>query len=208
MFGIGRERDDDTFDRADVFEPAHLPDPGSFLGDVDVLVGDEHLAVHRLAAELFEERGVYDVTFGYNLARLNRDRRHPDAGFRYGTEVRRADGTADDGDESADDATVKGDDAAPTRVLRAEFTPTTEFCPQSEQLATGAFRAWNGLGERHEFDVVVVRVDGMHQESARINAALAELDPRSVDANAPSTASADGGRDGESSPAGGFESPF
>jgi hypothetical protein len=196
MFGIGRGGDDDgTFDRTDVFEPAHLPEPGSFLDDVDVLVGDEHLAVHRLAAELFEERGVYDVTFGYNLARLNRDRRHPDAGFRYGTEVRRDDDSADDGEDAR-------------RVLRAEFTPTTEFCPQSEQLATGAFRAWNGLDERHEFDVVVVRVDDMHQESARINAALAELDPENVDADAPSTASSDSGRSGESSAAGGFESPF
>ena len=199
MFGIGRKRDDDTFDDADRYEPAHLPEPGSFLDDVDVLVGDEYLAVHRLAAELFEERGVYDVTFGYNLARLNRDRHHPDAGFRYGVEVRGGEGIAEDGTE---------DDAVETRVLRAEFTPTTEFCPQSEQLATGAFRAWNGLSERYEFDVVVVRLDDMHQESARINAALADLDPDSVDGNAPSTAGADGERDGGSSGTGGFESPF
>jgi hypothetical protein len=47
-----------------------------------VLVGDDHAAFHRLTRDIFEERGVHDATFGYNLARLNLDARHPDAGFR------------------------------------------------------------------------------------------------------------------------------
>lgn len=178
MFGIGRGGDDDgTFDRTDVFEPAHLPEPGSFLDDVDVLVGDEHLAVHRLAAECFEERGVYDVTFGYNLARLNRDRRHPDAGFRYGTEVRRDDDSADDGEDAR-------------RVLRAEFTPTTEFCPQGETLAVAACRAWNGLSERHDYETVRVRVHPMHQHAETINERLTALDPAGRPADTATTAGA------------------
>jgi len=94
---------------------------------------------------------VYDVTFGYNLARLNLDRRHESAGFRYAVD-------ADDG-----------------AVLRAEFTPTTEFCPQSEQLTKGAFRAWNGLADRHQFDFVRVRAAPMHQRSEEINAVLEGL---------------------------------
>jgi hypothetical protein len=51
-----------------------------------LLSGSDHAAFHRLTMDLFDERGVYDMTFGYNLARLNLDHRHPDAGFRYGRE--------------------------------------------------------------------------------------------------------------------------
>jgi hypothetical protein len=101
---------------------------------------------------LFEERGVYDMTFGYNLARLNLDERHPSAGFRYAVD--------------ADDPTV----------LRAEFTPTTEFCPQSDTLTIGSFRAFNGEADRHGFDLVRVRVDEMHHEATSINGKLQQLE--------------------------------
>ena len=94
------------------------------------------------------------MLFGYDLARLNLDRRHPDAGFRYAEECR--------ADEPA--------------VLRAEFTPTTPFCPQSLTLTKGAFRAWNGLSDRHEYDLVCVRIDGSHHESESINETLRTIE--------------------------------
>lgn len=56
---------------------------------------------HLLAEALFEARRVYDATFGYNLGELNRDRRHPDDGFRY---------------------------AEHSEELYTEFTPATLFC--------------------------------------------------------------------------------
>ncbi|KPN31485.1 hypothetical protein SY89_02232 [Halolamina pelagica] len=149
---FGGGRDDTTFDEADAFVPAHLPKPGAFLADHEVLVGDAHVAVHRLAHDLFEDRGVYDMTFGYNLARLDLDTRHPDAGFRYAEEAREP------------------------QVLRAEFTPTTAFCPQTHTLTVGAFRAWNGLADRHEYEVVRVRAAPMHQESDAVNAQLRSLE--------------------------------
>ena len=142
-----RRREDGGFNARDVFGPEHLPDPGPFLEDATVLTGRAHLATHRLAEELFEVRGVYDATFGYNLAELNRDRRHPDAGFRY----------AEDGEE-----------------LRAEFTPTTPFCPQSQTLTVGAFRAWNGLSDRHGYEVVRVGIREHHAVD-EINLMLARL---------------------------------
>ncbi|WP_436925401.1 hypothetical protein [Halosimplex amylolyticum] len=168
--------DEDTFDAYDEFVPAHVPAPGEFLDGHDVLADRRHLAVHRLARELFEERAVYDMTFGYNLARLNCDTRHPDAGYRYAVED--ADRVAEAG---ATDGLPAGADgppevAADARVLRAEFTPTTAFCPQSDTLTKGSFRAWNGLTDRHEFDLVRVRVAPMHQRSVPINAALRELE--------------------------------
>jgi len=140
------------FDSYDTLVPEHNPDPGPFLSEASALTGSDHAAFHRLTMDLFDERGVYDMTFGYNLARLNLDHRHPDAGFRY----------ARDPDDSS--------------VLRAEFTPTTEFCPQSDTLTVGAFRAWNGLTDRHEYDVVRVRVDPMHHQSTRINDKLQRLE--------------------------------
>jgi len=145
---------DDDFDDYDSFVPEHLPDLGSFLDGHRVLTGRDHAAFHRLTRERFEERTVYDVTFGYNLARLNLDTRHPDAGYRYAVD--------------ADDPSV----------LRAEFTPTTEFCPQSETLVTASFRAWNGddVGSPHEFDLVRVRVASMHDASDRINGRLADVE--------------------------------
>jgi hypothetical protein len=149
LSGIGG---DAGFDAYDEFVPAHIPEPGTFLAGHDVLTEWEHLAVHRFAHRLFEERGVYDMTFGYNLARLNADERHPDAGFRYARE--------------------SGDPG----VLRAEFTPTTEFCPQSDTLTIGSFRAFNGERERHEYDVVAVRVNESHQQSTAINGKLRQLE--------------------------------
>ena len=149
---FGGEDGDATFDPAGAFVPAHLPEPGPFLGDHAALTGEAHLAVHATARGVFEERTVYDMTFGYNLARLNRDTRHPDAGYRYA---------------EATEAT-----------LRAEFTPTTPFCPQSETLTVGSFRAWNGLADRHAYDLVRVRVHPMHHRADRINDRLADLEAR------------------------------
>ena len=153
---------DSGFDGYDTFDRAHLPAPGSFLEGHDVLTSRSHAAFHRLTRTLFEERGVYDATFGYNLARLNLDRRHPDAGFRYARE--REPLAAERGDSTGD------------RVLRASFTPTTAFCPQSDALTRGAFRAWNGLDDRHEYDLVRVRVDGTHHQSLAINGRLAQAE--------------------------------
>lgn len=145
---FGRGDDGETgFDDYDDFVPEHLPEPGPALADHDVLEGEDHVRIHQTARDIFEERGVYDSTFGYNLAKLNLDRRHPDAGFRYGV-----DGS----------------------VLIAEFTPTTAFCPQSDVLTTGAHRAWNGISDRHEFEQVEVRVAPMHQHSQAINRDLTE----------------------------------
>ncbi|ELZ65679.1 hypothetical protein C457_16107 [Haloferax prahovense DSM 18310] len=178
LFGGGSRAD--RFDDSDQFVPEHLPDPDAFLDGHRVLEGDDHVAVHRVARELFEDRGVYDVTFGYNLARLNLDRRHPNAGFRY----------AEDRDDPS--------------VLRAEFTPTTPFCPQSKTLTVGAFRAWNGLADRHDYDRVRVRVAPMHQQAGAINAELdamdagdaqAETDGSTTDAGTPTDE-----RDDESDP--------
>lgn len=148
------------FDSYDAFVPAHLPEAGTFLQGGDVLTGRDHAAFHRLTRALFEERGVYDVTFGYNLARLNLDSRHPDAGYRYALETTVADHLVE----------VDG------QVVRAEFTPTTPFCPQSDTLATGSFRAWNGTADRHEFDLVRVRVDDSHHRHEAINRSLERLE--------------------------------
>lgn len=151
-FNRGNSGDDGLFTDYDEFDPDESPTPGQFLAGHDVLTDDEHNAVHRLSRAIFEERGVYDMTFGYNLARLNLDTRHPDAGYRYA-------------EESEDPS-----------VLRAEFTPTTPFCPQSDTLTKGSFRAWNGLTDRHEYDLVRVRVDEMHQRSEEINETLEGLE--------------------------------
>ena len=144
--------DSDLFDEYDAFVPDHIPSPGWFLDGHDLLSDDEHIRVHKMTIEIFDDRGVYDMTFGYNLARLNLDTRHPDAGYRYA--------------EEADDSSV----------LRAEFTPTTPFCPQSDTLTKGSFRAWNDLRDRHEYDIVRVRVAEMHQRSDEINSALEALE--------------------------------
>jgi hypothetical protein len=144
--------DGDHFDGHAEFVPAHLPDPGPFLADHDVLTGTEHAAFHAVTRDLFEERTVYDVTFDYNLARLNLDSRHPDAGYRYAEE--------------------RGDAA----VLRAEFTPTTPFCPQTHTLTVGSVRAWNDLADRHEYDLVRVRAAPSHHRADAINEELASLE--------------------------------
>jgi len=168
-FGGG---DDDVFEPRDEFVPESVPQPGDFLADHDLLTGDCHLAFHRLSRALFEERAVYDMTFGYNLARLNEDTRHPTAGYRYAVEESDAVTSSSSVDADADDAFPLPDG----RVLRAEFTPTTAFCPQSDTLTKGSFRAWNGLADRHEYDLVRVRVAPMHQRAAVINDQLRELE--------------------------------
>jgi len=139
------------FDDESEFVSEHVPEPGAFLADHDVLAGEDHVVVHRHARDAFEEHGVYDATFGYNLARLNLDPRHPDAGFRYA--------------EEAGDPTT----------LRAEFTPTTAFCPQAEPLAVGAFRAFDAVAD-HGYDLVRVRVDPSLNGSEAVNDRLERLE--------------------------------
>lgn len=165
-----------SFDGYDEFVREHLPEPGEALHGHDVLADQRHVAFHRLTHDLFEERGVFDMTFGYNLARLNLDPRHTDAGYRY-AEEREPPAESPDGDLD--------------RVLRAEFTPTTPFCPQSDTLTRGSFRAWNGLGDRHEYDLVRVRVAESHHRAAEINIALrgmeeAFLESGTVESEGPS----------------------
>jgi hypothetical protein len=150
-FGGGGD-EGDLFDGYDEFVPAHVPEPGPFLAGHDLLAGDAHVAFHGTTKDLFEERGVYDMTFNYNLARLNLDTRHEGAGYRYAEE------TDDPG------------------VLRAEFTPTTPFCPQTHTLTKGSFRAWNGELARHDYDLMRVRAAPMHHQSEAINGQLLELE--------------------------------
>lgn len=161
-----RGGDDADFDDYDEFVPEHIPDPGPFLAGHEVLDGRDHAAIHRLVRRFFEERGVYDMTFGYNLARLNLDGRHPDAGYRYAIER----------DSANPDSGVRDTVAEDGAVLRAEFTPTTEFCPQSDSLTIATFRALNGERDRHQFDLVRVRVDEQHHESTAINGKLQQLE--------------------------------
>jgi hypothetical protein len=151
--------DDDAFDEYDEFVSENIPEPGEFLDGYDILEGDEHVKFHRTTRDIFEERKVYDMTFNYNLARLNLDSRHPGAGYRYAEE--------EDG------------------VLRAEFTPTTEFCPQSGTLVVASFRAWNGLSDRHGYDEVRVRVDEMHHNSEDINERMSGVEERYDEEGAP-----------------------
>ena len=190
--------DGETFDEYDEFVPDNLPEPGSFLDGHDVLDDDAHLTFHDLTRELFEERGVYDMTFGYNLARLNLDRRHPDAGYRYAVETD-SESARSDTRESPDNADREAAADADVRtVLRAEFTPTTEFCPQSDTLARGSFRAWNGLSDRHDYDLVRVRVDGMHHRSESINDDMRELERSYLDDGSVTNATSDTSDDGAS----------
>jgi hypothetical protein len=158
LFG-GSDAGFDGYDRV-VLE--HLPAVGPFLEEHGLLTGRDHAAFHRLTRELFEERTVYDMTFGYNLARLNLDTRHEGAGYRYAREH------PDAGDSVSHDGV--------DRVLRAEFTPTTPFCPQTHTLTIGSFRAWNGLSDRHEYDLIRVRAAPMHHQSEAINDELASLE--------------------------------
>jgi hypothetical protein len=156
--------DDSLFDSYDEFVSDHNPMPDRFLERHDVVTGSDHIAFHRLTRKLFEERKVYDMTFNYNLARLNLDTRHKNAGYRYAVE-----------DQSAEDAI---DDESVYRVLHAEFTPTTPFCPQTHTLTIGSFRAWNGLTDYHEYDLVRVRPAPMHHQSEAISDQLAELEQK------------------------------
>lgn len=148
----GNDESDAAFEEYDEFDESTIPTPGPFLDGQNILTGEEHVAFHETTREIFEERGVYDMTFGYNLARLNLDTRHPDAGFRYAEE-----------------------EANPS-ILRAEFTPTTPFCPQSDTLGKGSFRAWNGLSENHDYELVRVRVADTHHMNDEINETLRELE--------------------------------
>ncbi|WP_216824723.1 hypothetical protein [Salinigranum rubrum] len=154
--------DDAEFDDRGTFVTDYLPDPGPFLEQGRVLDGEDHTVVHGWSRDVFEARGVYDATFGYNLARLNLDARHPDAGIRY----------------------AFGDGG-----LRAEFTPTTAFCPQAETLAVAAVRAWNDRGDGVEppappatpdalddAERVSVRVAPLHRDHDSINDRLRALE--------------------------------
>ncbi|GAA0204206.1 hypothetical protein [Halobaculum roseum] len=161
--------DDDgsLFDSYGEFVPDTQPTVFEFLEGHDVLDGRDHAAFHRLTRDIFEERKVYDMTFNYNLARLNLDTRHRSAGYRYAIER--------EGGEN-----VLSEDPI-ERVLRAEFTPTTPFCPQTHTLTIGSFRAWNGLSDRHEYDLVRVRAAPMHHLSDAINDQLAELEEKYIE---------------------------
>ncbi|MGZ0746251.1 hypothetical protein [Haloparvum sp. AD34] len=147
---FGDDGEGAEFDAPGEFVPENVPAPGAFLDGHAVLAGDAHLAVHAESRDRFERFGVYDATFGYNLAKLNRDHRHPEAGFRYGI------------------------DPVRPEVLRVEFTSTTAFCPQSTTLTRGVFRAWNATDSA--FRLVSVRVDPMHQRSEATNDRLRELE--------------------------------
>ncbi len=103
--------------------------------------------------DLFDERGVYDVTFGYNLARLNLDRRHPDAGFRY----------AEDRDDPS--------------VLLAEFTPTTRFARSRDAHRRRVPRVERAVGPPRLRPSPSPR-EPSHHQSASINDQLQELETR------------------------------
>lgn len=162
-----RSEDEALFDDYEEFVPEHLPEPGPFLDGHDVLVDDAHAAFHEITRDLFEERSVYDMTFNYNLARLNLDTRHPAAGYRYA--------------EEADDPSI----------LRAEFTPTTPFCPQTHTLTIGSFRAWNGLLDRHDYETVRVRTAPSHNQSDAVNDRLSNLEATFREAGSLETAETD-----------------
>lgn len=166
----GSDDDNGLFDEYDEFIADNNPSPGAFIADHDILEAKRHIEFHNTTKEIFEIRGVYDMTFGYNLARLNLDSRHPNAGYRYAEEV---------------------DDPS---VLRAEFTPTTPFCPQSDTLTKGSFRAWNDLDDKHEYDMVRVRLATMHHRSEDINTVLEELEENYLETGAVSAVS-ESGRD-------------
>ncbi|WP_394329271.1 hypothetical protein [Natrinema saccharevitans] len=74
-FSSGRSTGNgDGFDDPEAFVPEHLSEPGRFLEGHDLLEGEDHVALHDVSRELFEERGVYDATFGYNLSQRDRHR--------------------------------------------------------------------------------------------------------------------------------------
>ncbi|WP_096393106.1 hypothetical protein [Halorubrum trapanicum] len=205
--------EDGLFDGYDEFVADDLPRPGGFLDGHDVLTGADHLAFHRLTRECFEARTVYDMTFDYNLARLNLDTRHEDAGFRYAVER----GDAADAVDAADAGGDAFDGSGVDRVLRAEFTPTTAFCPQTHTLTIGAFRAWNGLADRHEYDLVRVRAAPMHNQSEAVNDRLAELEDRFLETGDVEAEGDEGvgigsnpvgGRGEASAPSGSTDAPF
>ncbi|MFB6134403.1 MAG: hypothetical protein ABEJ55_05395, partial [Halanaeroarchaeum sp.] len=58
-----------SFDGYDEYVPENLPDAGPALAGHEILEGEDHVRVHQTARDVFEERGVYDSTFGYNLAK-------------------------------------------------------------------------------------------------------------------------------------------
>ncbi|AGB17561.1 hypothetical protein Halru_2994 [Halovivax ruber XH-70] len=215
---FARGDDGGLFDDYDEFVPDTIPQPGPFLAGLSVLTGDDHLAFHRLTRELFEERGVYDMTFNYNLARLNLDTRHSDAGYRYARERLDAAAFVDAAGESSEaDDSHRLDDSFPAgdlSVLRAEFTPTTPFCPQCHTLAIGSFRAWNGLADRHEYDLVRVRAHPMHHKSESINEELAAMEAAyletgdaSVRVEAGDAAGGDGAAPGDAAMDGMYDQP-
>lgn len=144
------------FEEPGEYVPETLPEPDEFLREHEILTDERHLAVHEMVRDCFEEFGIYDMTFGYNLAKLNRDKRHPGAGFRYATPTNDA------------------------QELLATFTPTTEFCPQGDSLAVGAFRALN-RSDHHDYDIVRVRVHQIHHHSETINARIRSMEETFLD---------------------------
>lgn len=139
-----------TLDDWDVFVPEHLPAPGPHLDGHDVLTGRAHVELHQRVRDVFERRGVYDAAYGYNLARLNLDRRYPEAGLRY--------------------AVAAGDEDC----LRVAFTPTTAVCPETASLAPAILRATTE--EEIGYGRVRVRVTPRYQYADRVNEALRKLE--------------------------------
>lgn len=178
MFGLGSD-DEETFDEQGTFNEENVPEVGPFIEDHDVLAGRDHIEIHAHAREAFEQYGVYDATFGYNLARLNLDRRHPDAGLRYARD--------------ADDPSV----------LRVEFTPTTPFCPQSESLTRGTFRALTATADHATYESVQVRVHPMHNTADGINDALRRGEEQYAETGSFDAVSRGGQRDSDT-----VETPF
>jgi len=105
------------------------------------------------------------MTFNYNLARLNLDTRHTGAGL-----------TATP--SNATTPTTLSRRKTLTAYSVPSSPPTTLFCPQTHTLTIGSFRAWNGLSERHEYDLIRVRAASMHHQSEAINEQLADRGKR------------------------------
>ena len=75
------------------------------------------------------------------------------------------------------------------------------FCPQTNTLTVGSFRAWNGLAERHEYDLVRARAAPMHHQSRGINLRLEALERRYLETGEVPDAAESGAVDPESADA-------
>lgn len=62
--GGGSSDDGDLFGEYEQFDPEYIPESGWFLSGHNVLVDDAHTEFHEVTKEIFDDRGVYDMTFG------------------------------------------------------------------------------------------------------------------------------------------------